>query len=200
MLIIFVVVGCAAGFKYETSKQILVINYAHVATISVVSSGSSEDPSTKIATLAKNPISGQPLRLKKGSYTLVYTGAQGYANGSQSVTLGGKKQVVSISPVYSEDHLKALLDQSSAQIHQVIAANYPNINLYVFDREALIDRGEWYIAKLVYVGADYHNSDDLRLVVQEKSDDWVATPPAIWLTTVEYPAVPAWVLAQANQL
>lgn len=201
-ILVVLVVALCVGARVYSSKQTLVIAYQNVTSVTVQPAGALEDPAKQqVKVLAYSP-SGKSIRLKKGVYIINYVGSAGYASGQQTITLSSTKQAVQIKPDYSKQHLANLLSQQIKQIHGLLTKKYPAMKQYSYAQEYLISYGNWYVAKLQYVGKDIYNADDLRVVLRKNGTSWtIATdPPSIWLSTGKYPDVPEWVLAQANQL
>lgn len=95
---------------------------------------------------------------------------------------------------------KQAVEQES--IHVALTTAFPTLmTLYVFEREALFEQGQWYGAVLTYTGPDADNRDSLRVVLRKQDDTWsvVTTPPRIIVSHVEFPDIPQSVLKSINQ-
>lgn len=98
--------------------------------------------------------------------------------------------------------LKKLLQAERSTIIGVLTREYPAIFTdYSIGEGTLYGNGEWYGTVLTYRGSDTQNRDTLRILMQKKNNIWTlrTTPPAILLSTVEYPDVPKSILDSINQ-
>ena len=132
------------------------------------------------------------------SFTVDYTGNGDYASGSESIP-NERSVTIEIKPDYSEEKYKTLLDENIDSIKQVLLEKYPKADEYSMDAGKMTEYGEYYCTKLIYKGTYSNDSDDLRVVFQQKEGKWqVVAEPSIILTQKNNPDVPFKILSIAN--
>lgn len=132
------------------------------------------------------------------SFTVDYIGNGDYASGSESIP-NERSVTIEIKPDYSEEKYKTLLDENIDSIKQVLLEKYPKADEYSMDAGKMTEYGEYYCTKLIYKGTYSNDSDDLRVVFQQKEGKWqVVAEPSIILTQKNNPDVPFKILSIAN--
>lgn len=131
-------------------------------------------------------------------FTVDYTGNGDYASGSESIP-NERSVTIEIKPDYSEEKYKTLLDENIDSIKQVLLEKYPKADEYSMDAGKMTEYGEYYCTKLIHKGTYSNDSDDLRVVFQQKEGKWqVVAEPSIILTQKNNPDVPFKILSIAN--
>ncbi len=135
------IIGIFTGtliLNYINSFQSLTINYINIQSVTLYDN--KDISNIKLVKDVKE--SGQPLRLKKGSYLIRYKGKEGYQSLFENIVLSDEKKVVSIDPQYTDEKLVSILDFEFDTIQTVLASKYPKINIYEPERGKLYKKGE----------------------------------------------------------
>lgn len=191
----FAVTGLIYTINYFSSSRVVTVSAKNINNLSLSSavSGDADDKSY--------PGTTTRLRVKKDvSYRLIYTGANGYADGDVAVT--PETQNITINPDYSAEKLHGMLTGDLPTIQSIIRTEYPSIDqLYVLDTGNLAHYGEWYFTTLTYKGSsDDESSDTLVVGLQKVDNTWKFTlTPNIVFTTHDYPDASRAFVDAANQ-
>ncbi len=185
---------------YFASLRQLTVTYQNIHDVSIYKS-SALDAGKGLKPAATITRSGEVIKLPKGTYTVHYTGDEGYLTRFQEFKLS-KNQEVRIDPDYSEARLASLLKEEQGSIHQAVLTEYPNTALYAFKGDKLYKKGDWFGAALIYQGTDIFNFDTVRVIAHKENGVWkVSTsPPTIVIDKYTYPDIPVEVLRDVNSI
>ena len=200
---VFIIVFCIVtplmvfGFWFfdgQLGSQKLSIKTTNVSEIEIYSKTNLDKPEK---TLDGKDFSA---RLKKGDYTIKYTGSEGYADGTTSISLSNDALKIEINPWFSETKLASMLKTEKQSIDTAILSQIKGVQLYVVQTGALYEYGDWYGTVLKYNGEDFYNADSLRLVMKKENGKWLlkTNPPEIILTKATFPEIPGQVLEAVN--
>lgn len=98
--------------------------------------------------------------------------------------------------------LDTMLETELPAISTALVGKYPTlVDLYIINRGALYDEGQWYGTTLTYQGKDEDSRDTLRVLMEKKDGKWIirSTPPRPILSQPDFPDVPKSVLQTINQ-
>ena len=140
--------------------------------------------------------------LKKGLYALKPSGSK-TKNDILSLTVGDSPVKKTIDLDYASNYLEKELQVEEAAITQAIYRSNSKIqDLYTINPGNLYHHGEWYGTTLSYKGTDSSSRDTLRLIARKTEDIWtiVTNPPAIILSTLQYPDIPRAILQAVNAI
>lgn len=143
----------------------------------------------------------QPIRLKKGEYTLSRFGAHVEPN-SEIIRIDGSWRQKSVRFDFTRTYLAKQYQAEREAIKQTIATRYPQLDsLYIISGEALYGRGEYFGAALTYRDQTSDQRDRLHILLEKTNGTWrmLSTPPVPILSTQDYPAVPRDILIAINQ-
>lgn len=141
------------------------------------------------------------IKLKKGSYVLVFNGNQDFAKLSKEITLASSLVSVTVHPDYSTQKIAAILQTEQPVINNVISSAYPAaITNYTIGPGTLYERGQWYGGKLFYHGKDVFNSDTYKIILKNNNGTWVVatSPPAISLSADDFVNIPKSIISNVN--
>jgi hypothetical protein len=183
------------------SLKSFTVNFYHISEVKIyktASLDSGKDPK-EIKTITT---SGTTVKLRKGDYTLYYTGTKNYESKYKEVQIKYNGQSATLDPGYSKEKLAQLIEEEGPAIFSALSTRYPNINLYAVQTGKLYRNGEWYGTTLKYQGAGQYNSDTLRAVLHKENGVWVlkSVPPDIVLSKFNNPDVPQDILSDVNSL
>lgn len=188
-------------FNYLTSTQKIYINLENVSQAEIITITPDDDHDNDDIK-AKKINKSQTLRLKKqNSYLVHYTGLKGFASGEVVLIIKPGVNNFNINPYFSDSKLGSILQTELLTIRSTVLNKFPNIErLYKYTDEKLYHYGEWYSARLKYIGDDNFNSDSLLLLLNKQDGVWkiVSSPPQIILGTVDYPNIPGDILTNIN--
>lgn len=142
----------------------------------------------------------QPMRLKKGTYTLSQQGEH-IQPATSALALQGDR-TIPLTFHYTEDYLRQQLAHEHAAIHQVMSRRYPQLlTLYTIHHEAIYAAGNYYGATLRFKDHTSPHRDTLHILLEKKEGEWQirSTPPQPILSAPAYPDVPKGVLHAINQ-
>ncbi len=143
-------------------------------------------------------------KLKRGSYLIVSSNTDDYAEKDQVVVLSDEPISIDVNPEYSEKKKKQVLNAESKSLRQQLAQQYPDTErFYTVGNEVLVNRGTWYGATLLPNSlVPEENKDVLRIVAQKKNSKWeyVMSFPEILVSKAQYPTIPAGVIKEVNRL
>lgn len=143
----------------------------------------------------------QPMRLKKGEYTLSRFGTH-IEPRSEIVRVDGSWQQKSVRFDFTRTYLAEQYHIERSAIKEVIATRYPQLDsLYTISGEALYGRGEYFGAALTHRDRTSDQRDRLHILLKKANGTWrvISTPPVQILSTLDYPAVPRDILIAINQ-
>lgn len=146
-------------------------------------------------------LNNQPLRLKKGEYTLSSFG-KNVNPSSDVVQVDGSWQTRKISFFFTREYLAKLYQEEEPAISAVITRDYPTLSdQYSITSEALYGRGDYYGATLVFRDMTSQQRDKLRILLKKKDGEWrvLSKPPVQILSVHDYPSVPRDILVAINQ-
>lgn len=188
------------GLYYVSSLRKLTVNYVNANSVSIYKT-SELDKGTAPPPVSKITASGQTIRLRKGFYTIGYSGGQDYDSRFININLNDTKSI-KIDPDYSESKLRRLLEQELPAIRDSLSNKYPRISLYQIEEGKLYGKGDWFGAKLAYKGQDVFNSDSLLLIMHKAENGWqVKTdPPDIYINRSVHFDIPDDVLEDVSNL
>lgn len=144
----------------------------------------------------------QPLRLKKGEYTLSKYGEK-VATESEVLHVDGTWQTRPIGFSYTREHLASLYEDEKPAIELAISDQYPTLNsLYTIQGSALYGRGNYYGAALEFNDRASLERDRLHILLEKNQGKWQvrSTPPVPILSVQDYPTVPRDILVAINQV
>jgi hypothetical protein len=140
------------------------------------------------------------VKLKKGSYGVVPKGTN-IDDRALPLTVTASGGSIEVDPGYSKEHLQDLLKEEDAAIKSLLATTYPGvIDSFTVNPGELYFYGEWYATTLVQQSpGPGSNGDVYRTVLHKENGVWrIAAPPALILSTKEYPSIPRIVLNTIN--
>lgn len=143
----------------------------------------------------------EPLRLKKGEYT-VTTQGDNIANMSHTIQIDGSKQIIPITFSFTRTYLDTLFNKEQAGIHTTIAEQFPQLEkLYTIHNEALYDQGDYYGATLRFIDTKSDQRDTLHILLHKKEGTWrvLSQPPVPVLSAPLYPDISSAALKEINQ-
>lgn len=144
----------------------------------------------------------QPVRLKKGEYTLSRYG-KNMAPESEVVQVDGSWQTRTLTFFFTREYLAERYTEEESAIKEAITDRYPTLEtLYTVQSGALYGRGNYYGAALVFRDRTSQQRDRLHILLEKKDGTWVvrSTPPAPILSRQDYSDVPRDVLVAINQV
>lgn len=144
----------------------------------------------------------QPVRLKKGEYTLTRHG-KNVAKDSELITVDGSWQTRTVEFNFTREYLSELYTTEQSTIEAALTERYPKIkSLYTITGGALYGRGDYYGAALVFNDQKAPNRDRLHVLMQKEDDTWrvLSTPPTPVLSKQDYPTVDVSILRTINQV
>lgn len=202
---VIIIVIAVFVVNYLGSLQKVTINYTNSSNITITSTKRSmagEGTVSQTTTIAKISHSGESISIKKGVYTVLYKGENGYSDGSVDINLGNTPKTLGLDPTYSDSKLNSLLDGEFGEIKNVLSKKYTNLDLYLVQRGKLYDKGQWYGTTLKYIGSDVFNSDTLRVVLHKENGLWkiITDPPNITISKLLYPDIPKDILSDLNNI
>lgn len=189
LLVVFISVVLAVPLYiiyYFASTHVVRVTAHNITSYSVAETGNKNAGKSYTA-------SPESIRLKKNTaYTITYTAAEGYADGSRAID--ATTSAVTLRPDYSAAKLDALLDDEIDAINKVISQSGTTIDtLYAINRGQLLKNGAWYFTTLSYTysgSSNYGSRDTLVIGLQKKDGKWgVKLSPNIVFTTIQYPLV-----------
>lgn len=148
------------------------------------------------------PQSEQPLRLKKGEYTLTRHG-ENIARSSELLTVDGSWKQKDISFSFTRAHLASLYEKEQAAIETALLQRYPKIQtLYTINGGALYNQGDYYGAALVFKDQTAPHRDRLHVLMYKRDGIWqvLSTPPTPVLSKQDFPTIDTAILRQINQV
>jgi hypothetical protein len=184
------------GISYLTSTHSLKVTYADTKEVTIT-----QDKEGKTETVATVHKSGDSVRLGNDTdYTLMYKGADGFADGTMPVNQNASE--VTVTPDYSVAKNLELMNAALPKAHALIAARYPNVDsLFTVESGSITQRGKWYLVKLIHKGDYTYTSDDLKVLLENVDGAWqLRTKPDIIFTTTAYPLLPVNILSWAAEL
>lgn len=204
-VLVAVAVLCLVGYLvylYVTSFQMLTIKVNEStpgSTISVYANKSEER-----VLVTENPQENEPLRLKRGHYTVELRGDD-YNTLSFGVSLGETPETVEIYPEFTDRKLRELLRQEETAITRQIHQTIPETrNTYAISGGKLYLMGQWYGAK-IHVKQTAEQArlgyvDTFRVILHKDTGSWkvVTNPPELVLSHVSYPSIPRNILVDIN--
>lgn len=209
-LIIAVVVGIGALVLFLISliPQRVTITYNTVkgATVKVFKVDSDEDlhDLTDEKTIGKEVnngvTSGKDIFLQRGAYVVSVSGDKIQKKQYPLEVSGEVKKDITIT--YSRQYLDTLMKEVEPTIIASLKSVLPTLeSSYTIRPGKLYQTGDWYGARLRYIGTDQFNRDTLR-VVMKKTDkgtwELVTKTPEIIVTHPKYPSIPDELIEDIN--
>lgn len=146
------------------------------------------------------PINDQPVRLKKGKYTVQNIG-ENIAKNTQSITIDSDTDIINVPFSYTDRYLATLYDTEREDIYATLIEAYPQLTTtYDIRHDQLYRKGDVFAATLTAKNQDDDNADTLRLLMQKKSGNWMirSTPPQPILSAPVYSDIPRSILLKIN--
>lgn len=146
------------------------------------------------------PVDGQPVKLKKGDYTIKNQGRR-VAQDTRFVTIDDSTATIKTTFSYTESYLAEQYVEQKPAIESALYAAYPQLRTdYIVSNGALYSKGEIYGATLTARNQSSDNSDTLHVLLQRNNDVWsVPHTPQPILTVTDYPDVPRDALSAINR-
>ena len=93
----------------------------------------------------------------------------------RGILLGSDKKSVSLDYKYTNSYLQKLTNENKKAIDSAILGSNSKIStFYTIKNEAVLEKGDWAIAALVFNGAGTDlNRDTLKVVLEKKDSKWV---------------------------
>jgi len=156
-----------------TSRQYLTISFDSSKYSSVILyKGTDTKTENTIAptktVIEKSIQSGKEYFLPKGKDNIVSILQRG-------ILLGSDKKSVSLDYKYTNSYLQKLTNENKKAIDSAILGSNSKIStFYTIKNEAVLEKGDWAIAALVFSGAGTDlNRDTLKVVLEKKDSKWV---------------------------
>jgi len=183
-----------------TSRQHLTISFDSSKYSSVILyKGTDTKTENTIAptktVIEKSIQSGKEYFLPKGTDNIVSILQRG-------ILLGSDKKSVSLDYKYTNSYLQKLTNENKKAIDSAILGSNSKIsNFYTIKNEAVLEKGDWAIAALVFNGAGTDlNRDTLKVVLEKKNSKWVVKcKPMISISKYDCSA-PQNILNKANSM
>lgn len=142
----------------------------------------------------------QPMRLKKGTYTLSQQGE--HIQSTTSALALQEDRTIPLIFRYTEEYLRQQLIRERSNIHQVMLNHYPQLlTLYTIHHETLYTTGNYYGATLRFKDHTSPHRDTLHILLEKKGSEWKlrSMPPQPILSAPAYPDIPKEILRAINQ-
>lgn len=138
--------------------------------------------------------------LQRGAYVISVSGNNIQKKQYPLEVTGTVRKEITIN--YSRKYLDSLVKEAEPIITTSLKKALPTLETSYFIRPGkLYQRGDWYTARLRYIGTDSSSRDTLR-VVMKKNDtgawELVTKTPEIIVTYPKYPSIPAEVVEDVN--
>ena len=191
-----------------TSRQYLTISFDSSKYSSVILyKGTDTKTENTIAptktVIEKSIQSGKEYFLPKGTYFLVAKSKDNIVSILQrGILLGSDKKSVSLDYKYTNSYLQKLTNENKKTIDSAILGSNSKIStFYTIKNEAVLEKGDWAIAALVFNGSGTDlNRDTLKVVLEKKDSKWVVKcKPMISISKYDCSA-PQNVLNKANSM
>lgn len=198
------VVGLFAYFRYKNSFGSVEVNIDQQVSASIYVAvaenehQAEEESDTKPVATFIGSFKG---KLKKGFYVLVTEGGGDYIGESINFEVSSEPAVLNVSPAYSDEKLKSLLEEERPAITEALKAKYPTLpEGYKIVDGQLFGRGVWYGGLLKHSNSKKY--DTLRYIAGKQSGQWtiLTNPPDIVLSSVIYPDLDKEILRAVNNL
>ena len=121
--------------------------------------------------IEKSIQSGKEYFLPKGTYFLVAKSKDNIVSILQrGILLGSDKKSVSLDYKYTNSYLQKLTNENKKAIDSAILGSNSKIStFYIIKNEAVLEKGDWAIAALVFNGSGTDlNRDTLKIVLEKK--------------------------------
>ena len=191
-----------------TSRQYLTISFDSSKYSSVILyKGTDTKTENTIAptktVIEKSIQSGKEYFLPKGTYFLVAKSKDNIVSILQrGILLGSDKKSVSLDYKYTNSYLQKLTNENKKAIDSAILGSNSKIStFYTIKNEAVLEKGDWAIAALVFNGSGTDlNRDTLKVVLEKKDSKWVVKcKPMISISKYDCSA-PQNILNKANSM
>lgn len=173
VLLLIIAIACVGVFVYFQKTQLLSVSYKNVSKISLYKrsdiDNGLDNKKTPIHIFTK---SGESIRLVKDKYVLYYEGKDGFDSKYIYITLDDSRVNTVVRPFLSDERLASLLIAEKKEINDTMQKNIRNINLYQISDGILLNDGTWYITTMKYIGDDFRNFDNLKVILHKEGGGW----------------------------
>lgn len=195
ILVVFVCVVGAGLWRVFVSEKVVTLEPKPGITISFGPSIDSESGSPIQKVLVKTD-SLVKLRISKGVYTAVFSGASNYATQNQTTQINANTTIMAPELSYTLQALAAQLSQQASTINQALQAQTSLAGYSVQAGQIYLD-GSWYAAKLEPINST--QSDTELVIMHKEAGQWkLVAGPSVTLYLGDYPGVPQAVLRDIN--
>jgi len=146
-----------------------------------------------------NVKSGEELSLQRGTYVISVSGTSVEKKQYPLIVTDDTQKTISIT--YSRAYLDTLLKTVEPSVLAALKRALPTLDsIYSVRSGKLYQNGDWYAARLRYIGPDKVNRDALKVILKKAGNEWelVTRIPEIIVTYPKYPNVPRDVIADIN--
>lgn len=195
-----VILFCSIALLVVGIQIVLQMNSFTIVTFTTNSKTGTATLHSNTAT-PKKITPNEPLRLKKGEYTITTQGEH-IANMSHTIQIDGNKQIIPITFSFTRTYLDTLLSKEQTAIYAAIIEQFPQLEeLYTIHNEALYDQGDYYGATLRFIDTKSDQRDTLHILLHKKEGAWrvLSQPPAPVLSAPLYPNISSAALKEINQ-
>ncbi len=206
--LVLLVIGLGVMFLISLTPQRVTLNYNSLpgAVVKILKVDSAEDLHDLTDTsktgkeIEKKVTSREAIFLQKGAYVIAVSGNN--IEKRQYPLVVEKETKRDIDITYSRAHLDTLITAIEPEIVASLKRILPTLeSSYQVRPGELYRSGDWYTARLRYIGQDKSNRDTLKVIMKKNDKNtWelVTKTPEIIVTYPKYPDVPRDIVEAIN--